>query len=163
MFGRGTILIITGMLIASVSLLAFVATRQVALCYVGEDYDRFERTAEFLIGVIDLTLALSTSLVGLGAALLIGLHPNIRLTPGSMLALLVGLLALAQSAAYGVWWKLQLANLWFNECYNQIASPHVQWKYQSHFGLMFVGIALLAVLVLILSLGRVQNSGGADE
>ncbi|MFN3628188.1 MAG: hypothetical protein ACK4S3_09975 [Parvibaculum sp.] len=127
------------------------------VCVVGEDEELFGKTAEFLSGILDLTLALSTSLVSLGAALLIGLHTGIRLTVWTAATLLAALIALAQSAGYGVLWKLQLANLWFNECYNLIASPDVQWLYQSHFVFLIGGIVAIAVLVAVLSLNNVKR------
>mgnify|MGYP001411116738 CR=1 FL=1 len=127
------------------------------VCVVAEDEQRFGKTAEFLSGILDLTLALSTSLVSLGAALLIGLHSGIRLTEWTAAILLAALVALAQSAGYGVLWKLQLANLWFNECYNLIASPDVQWLYQSHFVFLIGGIVAIAVLVAALSLNNVKK------
>ncbi len=130
------------------------------VCVVGEEEGRYGKTAEFLSGIIDLTLALSTSLVSLGAALLIGLHSGIRLTAATAAVLLVALAALAQSAGYGVLWKLQLANLWFNECYNRIASPEVQWLYKSHFVFLFVGIAAIAILVSVISLKNVNSPNG---
>lgn len=70
---------------------------------------------------------------------------------------MAALIALAQSAGYGVLWKLQLANLWFNECYNLIASPDVQWLYQAHFVFLIGGIMAIAVLVAVLSLNNVKQ------
>jgi len=133
---------------------------EAVVCVVGEDEVRYEKTAEFLSGIVDLTLALSTSLVSLGAALLIGLHSGVRLTVTTSAVLLAALAALAQSAGYGVLWKLQLANLWFNECYNLIASPDVQWLYQSHFVFLIGGIAAIAILVAVLSLNNVRKPLG---
>jgi hypothetical protein len=145
-------------LIPSIAVVVYGSTREVALCVVAEGQERYEAPAEFLSGVLDLTLALSTSLVSLGAALLIGLHSNVRLTPAGATCLFVALVALAQSAGYGVWWKLHLANLWFNECYNQIASPHVQWVYQAHFALLIFGIVSIALLVGFLSLSQLAGT-----
>jgi hypothetical protein len=149
--------------LVSVLLAVFGATRDVALCIVGEGQERYEKTAEFLNGVLDLSLTLSTSLVSLGAALLLGFHSNIRLTPISAALLLLALVGLAQSAAYGIWWKLQLADLWFNECFNQIGSPHFQWFYQAHFLFLVTGIFFVALLVGFLSWGRISNNPEGEE
>jgi hypothetical protein len=149
-------LVLGGIALTSVLLAVFGATRDVSLCIVGEGQERYEKTAEFLNGVLDLSLTLSTSLVSLGAALLLGFHSNIRLTPLNATLLLLALAALAQSAGYGVWWKLQLADLWFNECFNQIGSPHFQWFYQAHFLFLMIGIFFVALLVGFLAWGRIS-------
>lgn len=151
--------------VVSIIFASYFLQSRVELCVVGFEQERYEKTAEFLSGVLDLSLALSTGLVSLGAALLIGLHTGITLTLRGIIILLMSLVAFAESAAYGIFWKIQLANIWFNECYNQIASPHVQDVYQAHFILLMVGILLVSVLIVNISFDRVigNGNGGSDE
>src|SRR4051812_32508824 len=77
-------------------------------CSVGSTGDKWQKAIESLSSTVDLGMTLSISLVGLGSAILLGLSEKveIRLNLATQLLLLGSVSCFAQSALYGVWWKL---------------------------------------------------------
>jgi hypothetical protein len=106
------------------------------------------RTIAALDGIVDLSIKLSTSLVGVGAALLIGMKSGLRLTFSIKIIIIIATLLLIQSALYAVWWRFGIAELWLNECLELVAHPRLDRRYQAHFYFFLAGLVSLGALVL---------------
>ncbi|MDX0060413.1 hypothetical protein GOC19_29110 [Sinorhizobium meliloti] len=115
-----------------------------------------EKLVDFLNGIIELGMTLTTALMGLSAALLLGVQGELRITAGVLRLMILSNVLIAQSLLYGVLWKFRVANLWFNGCWDGVASPGLQRAYSGHFyalGLGFVAFAVLVVYIAILRMG----------
>lgn len=133
-------------------------------CPVSKEVDsQLQLAADLLNGVLELNLTIATALVGLGAAVLVGLQWNIRLTSFVFVLILLSIFALSQAILYAFLWKIAVANLLFNECLAGLDSDAVQTRYMAHFYAMIVGIGLLAAVVVRISIERLNGSGGGDS
>ena len=96
---------IVGILVVLVCLsgLAYVWVAAASRCAPQESQDTYAKTIAALDGIVDLGLKLSTSLVGLGAAVLIGWKAGLNLTFPIKVIILAATLLLIQSALYAVW------------------------------------------------------------
>jgi hypothetical protein len=138
----------------------FAWTTKQGSCAIEAGVDENLRaTIETLNSVIELGLTLSTGLVGLGAALLIGIQGNLTITRSVITITFLSMMALAQSILYGVWWKIGIANLWFDGCLADVASPALQTRYLAHFYFMLAGMAFLGLLVMWASIQRLAQEG----
>jgi hypothetical protein len=133
--------------VASIAVYVFVLNGSFA-CIRGTLGEHYQKTITALDGTVDLGLKLSTTLVGFGAALLIGIKDRLRMSPGVRIAVLVSTLLFTQSALYAVWWRLGVAESWLNECLNLVIEPNLQRRYQAHFDFFLAGLLSLAVLVI---------------
>lgn len=133
-----------------------------AVCVRGSIDERFEKTIAALDSTVDLGLTLSVSLVGLGAALLVGLTsdlaPDVKLTRPMRALIFVAILLFAQSAMAGVWWRLGIASVWLNQCTNWITEPFLFGRYQADFIFFVAGLFALLILVLVSTYGRHQEA-----
>lgn len=133
------------------------------VCIPGTVGDHHEKTVTALDGTVDLGLKLSTSLVGLGAAALIGLKTGFRLTPATRLFLFIAILFFAQSALCGIWWRLEIANGWLNQCLNIVVHPKLQSRYQAHFAFFLLGLLTLGALVAVSAVRWTDKSLTGDR
>jgi hypothetical protein len=132
-------------------------------CVYGQTDESYQKTIAALDGIADLGLKLSTSLVGFGAALLIGLKGGLSLTAPVRTFLLISMLMFTQSALYAVWWRIGIAESWLNDCLNLVVEDHMQRRYQAHLWFFVLGLASLGALVFVASLarrGEVSQKGG---
>jgi hypothetical protein len=116
-------------------------------CARGLETEHFEKALSALEATVDLGLTLSTTLAGVGAALLMGMKSGIQLTPTVRFLLLIAVLFFAQSALAAVLWRFEVANLWVNSCVQMVAAPDIQARYQAHFKFFMLGLIALALLV----------------
>lgn len=135
--------------IISAAVYYWVLTSPSGVCIPGTVGDHHEKTVAALDATVDLGLKLSTSLVGLGAAALIGLKTGFRLTAATRLFLFMAILFFAQSALCGIWWRLEIANGWLNQCLNIVVHPRLQSRYQAHFSFFLLGLFTLGALVAV--------------
>jgi hypothetical protein len=119
------------------------------VCVKGETGDFLQKTATALDGTVELGLKLSTALIGGGVAILIGISSGVRMSTYSRTTLLVAMLLFGESALLGIWWRLGIANAWFNECLNLISSAAMQRMFNGtlYFFLAGLAIALLTILM----------------
>src|SRR5215813_6895715 len=106
---RFATIVVGAVIVASLVAFWFVWNAPLGVCVRGNLADNYQKTISALDGTVDLGLKLSTTLVGFGAALLIGIKDSVRMTPALRLLVLVSTLLFAQSALYGVWWRLGVA------------------------------------------------------
>jgi hypothetical protein len=108
----------------------------------------YAKTISALNEIVELGLRFSTTLVGLGAALLIGWRPGVQLTFPIKAIILIATLLLVQSALYAVWWRFGVAELWLNDCLELITEPALGRRFQAHFYFFLAGLVSLGVLVI---------------
>jgi hypothetical protein len=126
----------------------WVAAGSFSVCTPQESQDTYAKTIAALDGIVDLGLKLSTSLVGLGAAVLIGWKAGLKLTFPIKIIILVATLLLIQSALYAVWWRFGVAELWLNDCLELVAQPRLGRRYEAHYYFFLAGLISLGVLVI---------------
>lgn len=156
-----TSLIVIQLLMVALSVVVFLKFINMPneICNVGINFERYERVFKLLNDTIDLSITLATGVLSLGAALLIGLNVSVKLEKLHVVAIFISLIFLAQSIAYGLYWKFSLANLWYNECYNLIGSRRIQYFYESHLACLAIGLAFVAILVAMKAWSRVRTGG----
>lgn len=122
------------------------------ICVRGSLAPTLEKTISSLDSITDLSLKLSTTLVGIGAAVLIGLKSGVVLTSSIRHLLIVSTLLFTQSALYSVWWRLGIANSWLNDCLNVITDAALQRRYEAQLLCFIFGLVSLGVLVVVAGL-----------
>lgn len=115
------------------------------------------KTVDFLNSIIELGLTLSTGLIGLSAALMLGLQGTIRLTKGVLHALCMSIFLLGQSVLYGFLWKLRVSNLWFNSCWENLDAAALQSVYSAHYYLLLCGLGCFSLLVIWVAVLRMRS------
>jgi hypothetical protein len=123
-----------------------------------------EQTMQYLNGVIEFDMTLGTGLIGLGAALLIGLQGNVQITFWRITWIFLAMISLAQSLVYAILWKLAVANLVYNDCWGNISSALVQSRFSGHLYFLLAGVGFMAAMVLLLAYGRLteQSKAGGE-
>ncbi|OHV80689.1 hypothetical protein [Mesorhizobium sp. ORS 3428] len=155
----GVTVIVGGSIVAySLSRLFEVPAMHVGVCDTTVPSEQYQKTVEFLDSIIQLGLTLATGLIGLGAALMIGLQGSLRMTPWNVTFLAGSIICLAQAILYGIWWKAGVANLWFNECWEKIDADFLQYRYSTSYEFFMLGILLIGVLVVSIALQRVGEA-----
>ena len=139
---------LVALLVGSFVIYVYVANGSFSPCPVGVFTDEQKRTIASLDSIIDLSLKLSTTLVGFGAAALVGLKSGLKLFPAVKLSVAVATILFTQSALYAVWWRLGIADIFFNECFKIVASPKLQLRFEWHIYFFMMGLAAIAVLVM---------------
>jgi hypothetical protein len=166
-FGRSSLIvtvIVALVVIASAS--GFVYGYAGAAVCLPEDIaksENFQKTIAALDGIVDLGLKLSTSLVGFGAALLIGLKGGLTLTVPVRTSIFLALLMFIQSAFSAVAWRIGIANSWLNKCLNMVVEDYMQRLYGLHLVFFLSGLLFLLILIIVVILSSdektFQNNG----
>ncbi len=149
-----TTMIVGLVIVSSLVVFWFVWNASFGACVRGSVGESYQKTISALDGTVDLGLKLSTTLVGFGAALLIGIKDSVRMTPTLRVLVLVSTLLFAQSALYGVWWRLGVAESWLNECLNIVTEPRLKERYLAHFYFFLAGLFSLGLVVIVASWPR---------
>jgi hypothetical protein len=137
------------------------ASFKVCVPIEASDFDRFEKTISSLDSVVDLSIKLCTTLIGLGAALLIGLKSGVHLTLRIRLFILVAAIFFIQSVFYAVLWRMGVAELWLNECLRLIAAPRLTSRYDAHLYTLLAGLVFLGLIIPAAMFSR-DNVGGLE-
>ncbi|MBZ9815747.1 hypothetical protein [Mesorhizobium sp. CA7] len=151
---------VVGVPLAIASVLVFIAVPSEnfkGACNEAAASDPFLKAVELLDSIIQLGITLSTGLIGLGAALLLGLQGSLRPTPWTLAILAGSMTCLAQAILYGISWKAGIANLWFNSCWEKINAEFLQYRYSVSFDFFMAGILLLGLLVALIALQRIRE------
>jgi hypothetical protein len=126
----------------------WVAAGSFKVCVQAPITDAASKTLDGLDKIIDVGMTLSTSLVGLGAALLIGLKGGIRVSLPNQLFILVSLLFFVQSAFYAVLWRIGAVDIRINECIELLTTELMERRFSAHFTIFILGLASLGALVI---------------
>jgi hypothetical protein len=154
MMGRDTRWSIFGVAsLALVSLLIFgyVISGSSFVCPVlaKPDPEKYAKVIAALDQVVDLGIKLSTTLAGLGAAMLLGWKSEWRTTqPVIRFLVLLGAILFVQSALYAIWWRTGIAEAWFNNCPQLVAENRLQYRFEAHFYLFVLGLLCLGAIVV---------------
>jgi hypothetical protein len=132
----------------SAAIFVFISGRQIGICPIEEVKDLQLKTIATLTDIVDLGLKLSTALVGFGAAALVGIKTEVKLSRFMRVMLVTSILFFAQSALYGVWWRFGIAQMYLIECLSMITAPALQWRFQAHIYLFMFGMCAVGILVL---------------
>lgn len=155
--------IVAAVIMGSLGLFIWTSLGSFGACVVGDLNENFQKTIAALDGIADLGLKLSTSLVGFGAALLIGIKTGVSLTTPVRTALLVSMLMFVQSALYAVWWRFGIATSWLNKCLNMVAEDFMQRRYEAHLIFFLLGLISLGALVIIAIQVRREEPAQGDQ
>jgi hypothetical protein len=127
------------------------------ICIKGETSDFLQKMAAALDGTVELGLKLSTALIGGGIAILIGISSGAHMSPRSRTILLIAMLLFGESALLGVWWRLGIANAWFNECLNLISATSMQRLFNGSLYFFLAGLAVALLTILMAATQRGTN------
>jgi hypothetical protein len=106
------------------------------------------RTAATLDATVDLGIKIAITLVGAGGALLVGLRSTTApLTTPAKLLLLSAIIAFAQAALAGGFWKFRLATAWLNKCLEHLASSWMDNFFDV--SIYFFGAGLISMLAWV--------------
>ena len=119
-----------------------------------------ETTRVILTSIIDFDIALATTLVGLTAALLLGVNKAFKLTPWAVILLLYAIGSFTQAAIYSTYWKSRVALVWYAGCPSSLVSDFVQRPYTWHVNFFLLGVLALSVMVVAVSFAAVRNWKG---
>jgi hypothetical protein len=137
--------------LAAISVIVLYAVLHIAfkVCVPidASELDKYKQTISALDGIADVSIKLSTALVGFGVAILIGLKTGVHLSKFVRFFLLVATICFAQSALYAILWRMGVAELWLNECLSLISQPMLTARYGAHFYFFIAGLAAIAVIV----------------
>lgn len=117
-------------------------------CVKGSTGSTLTNTVAVLQDTMDLGVKLSVTLVGAGAALLIGLKQGVQLHYSVKTLLLFAVLLFGQSALTAIFWKLRIANSWMNGCLNLVSEPFAQRMFEASFGFFLAGLVVSLAMVL---------------
>ena len=147
------------LLCVSIPLVLWVASGSFKVCVPAPLDESNQKTIAALDGIVDLGLTLSTTLIGVGAALLIGLKSGLKITLTVKVIILVATVFFVQSALYAVWWRLGVAEIWLNQCFNLLTAGYMQRRFEAHLVHFFLGLGSLGLLV-IGALFAIEDTGG---
>jgi len=117
-------------------------------CSPGKFTNDQHKTLAFLDSIVDLGLKLATALVGFGAAVLIGIKPDLKLTLLQRVLIAGATLWFAESALYGIWWRFGLAEVYFNRCFGLVSTTYIHSRFQAHLGTFILGVLWIGILVI---------------
>ena len=115
-----TLWIVIGMaVIASIAIFYWVESGspfRVCVPTEGAATTQHEQAIKSLDAVADIGIKLSTTLVGIGAAILLGFKSGLTLTTSIRGSILLATMCFLESALYAVLWRMRIAELWINDC-----------------------------------------------
>jgi hypothetical protein len=116
-----------------------------------------------LDAIADVGIKLSTTLVGLGAAILLGFKSGLNLTTSIRALILLATTCFAESALYAILWRMRIAELWINDCLSLVTESRLQYRFTAHFAFFLAGLACLAVLVISAALTSPKSQSGVES
>jgi hypothetical protein len=128
----------------------------------GAATTQHQEAIKALDAVVDVGIKLSTTLVGIGAAVLLGFKSGLALTTSVRAWLMLATVCFLQSAMYAVLWRMRIAELWINDCLALVAEPRLQFRFIAHFDFFLAGICFLALLVISATLTAPKSAGGYE-
>jgi hypothetical protein len=129
----------------------------------GAATTQHQEAIKALDAVADVGIKLSTTLVGIGAAILLGFKSGLTLTTPIRACIVLATMCFLQSALYAVLWRMRIAELWINDCLALIVEPRLQYRFTAHFGFFLAGLCFLAFLVISSTLTAPKLERGGDS
>jgi hypothetical protein len=103
----------------------------------GSETTRHQEAIKSLDAVADIGIKLSTTLVGLGAAILLGFKSGLTLTTPIRAFILLAIMCFLESALYAVLWRMRIAELWINDCLGLVVEPRLQYRFTDTLRILF--------------------------
>jgi hypothetical protein len=129
------------------------------VCATGTIDEHYQRTVAALDGTVALTIQIATTLVGFGAAALIGLNMGMTVTARVRMLLAASVLMFAQAAICASWWRFGIAQAWFNKCLSLVAEGYLHNRFQAHLLFFMGGLLMLGMLVIASAIiGKNENA-----
>jgi hypothetical protein len=128
----------------------------------GSATTQHQEAIKALDAVADVGIKLSTTLVGIGAAVLLGFKSGLTLTTQIRAFILLATMCFLESALYAVLWRMRIAELWINDCLALVVEPRLQYRFTAHFGFFLAGLFFLALLVVSATLTAPKSTGGGE-
>jgi hypothetical protein len=128
----------------------------------GAETTRHEQAIKALDAVADVGIKLSTTLVGIGAAILLGFKSGLTLTTTIRASILLATMCFLESALYAVLWRMRIAELWINDCLTLVAETRLQYRFTAHFAFFLAGLCSLAFLVITAALTASKSVQGGE-
>lgn len=131
---------------------ATIAMIAVALLYVegGCSENPLDETKKAaiaeLVAVWDVGVKLSTGLAALGGALLLGLKTGPALTGPGRVLLAAAVLSFFNSAAYAIFWRYGLSELYLNGCPRHFMNLGLQIRFLAHYYFLMGGLVIIGLL-----------------
>ncbi|WP_166299590.1 hypothetical protein [Bradyrhizobium sp. 2S1] len=129
----------------------------------GAATTQHQEAIKALDAVADVGIKLSTTLVGLGAAILLGFKSGLTLTTPIRASILLATVCFLESALYAVLWRMRIAELWINDCLALVEEPRLQYRFMAHFGFFLAGLGFLAFLVVSAALTASKPAQGGES
>jgi hypothetical protein len=162
---RALWLVIAATLVVSIAIYFLVESgSRFAVCVPteGTATSQHGEAIKSLDAIADVGIKLSTTLVGLGAAILLGFKSGLNLTTSIRALILLATTCFAESALYAVLWRMRIAELWINDCLSLVSEPRLQYRFEAHFAFFLAGLGCLAVLVISAALTSPKLQHGVD-
>lgn len=121
---------------------------QVCVPTEGAATTQHQEAIKALDAVADVGIKLCTTLVGIGAAILLGFKSGLALTTPIRAFILLATTCFLESALYAILWRMRIAELWVNDCLALVVEPRLQYRFTAHFGFFLAGLCFLALLVI---------------
>lgn len=129
----------------------------------GDATTQHEQAIKAMDGVADVGIKVATTLVGVGAAVLLGFKSGLKLTTPIRIFVLLATACFLQSALYAVLWRLRIAELWVNNSLDLLSAPRLTYRYQAHFLFFMAGLLCMGVLVANAALTWPKDKGGEES
>lgn len=128
----------------------------------GAATTQHEEAIKSLDAIADVGIKLSTTLVGIGAAVLLGFKSGLTLTTSIRAFILLATMCFLESALYAVLWRMRIAEIWINDCLGLVVEPRLQYRFAAHFAFFLAGLFCLAFLVVSAALTAPKPLHGGD-
>ncbi len=129
----------------------------------GAATTQHEQAIKSLDAVADIGIKLSTTLVGIGAAILLGFKSGLTLTTSIRGSILLATMCFLESALYAVLWRMRIAELWINDCLGLVVEPRLQYRFTAHFAFFLAGLFFLAFLLISATLTAPKSVHGESS
>jgi hypothetical protein len=116
-------------------------------CAVSELKDPLKLAIEQYAETIQTLLTLSTTLVALEAAVLLGFQKGLRLTEGRRILILLSTVAFVLAAYFAVLWKSRLGNILYQGCPTLLADGTMRYPFTATSYAFFAGLLLIGFVV----------------
>src|SRR5688572_8463645 len=97
-----------------------------------EVIDLYSKMFAALDTIVDVDIKLTTTLAGIGAAVLIGLKSGTTLPVEARVWILIATLLFTLSTFCALWWRLGIAEIWLNSCLDGVTAPRYQRRFEAH-------------------------------
>jgi hypothetical protein len=132
-----------------------IAAATFASCAIQKEApEALQKLVATLDATITLGIQLSTTLVGVGAAALLGFKTGLMLTPTVRALLLSSILMFTQSALCASYWKYGVAQAWLISCLDLVATSYLNSRFVAQTYFFFAGLFLLGILVVFVAFAR---------